>query len=68
MVFDFEEHEEIVSATIDGENGGWMEINYIDHKNNANGCYKPYFEKHSKEDKDKLRFVLNGMRLEREGE
>ena len=45
-VFDFEEHEEIVSATIESERGGWMDINYIDHKDCAIGCYKPYLDKH----------------------
>ena len=65
MVFDFEEHEEIVSATMDCERGGWMEINYINHKDNTNGCYKPYLAKHSQEDLDKVNFILNGIKLER---
>ena len=65
MAFDFEEHEEIVNATIECERGGCMEINYINHKDNSNGCYKPYFAKHSQEDKDKLDFILNGIKLER---
>lgn len=65
MVFDFEGHEEIVNATIDCERGGCMEINYIDHKDNAIGCYKPYLAKHSREDLDKVDFILNGMKLER---
>lgn len=65
MVFDFEEHEEIVSATMDCERGGWLEINYINHKDNTNGCYKPYLAKHSQEDLDKVNFILNGIKLER---
>ncbi len=65
MVFDFEEHEEIVNATIDCERGGWMEINYINHKDNSTGCYKPYLAKHSQEDLDKVDFILNGIKLER---
>lgn len=65
MVFDFEEHEEIVNATIESESGGWMEIEYIDKINNAIGCYKPYLAKHLQEDLDKVNFILNGIRLER---
>ena len=59
-VFDFEEHEEIVSATIESERGGWMDINYIDHKDCAIGCYKPYLAKHLQEDFDKVNFTING--------
>ena len=66
MVFDFEDHEEIVSATMDCDRGGWMEINYIDHKDNTNGCYKPYLAKHSTEDLEKVSFILNGFKLKRE--
>lgn len=66
MVFDFEDKEEIVNATIEGEDGGWMEINYINNEDNSNGCYKPYLAKHSQEDLDKVRFILNGLKLERE--
>lgn len=62
MVFDFEEHEEIVNATMDCERGGWMEINYINHKDNAIGCYKPYLAKHLQEDLDKVDFILNGIK------
>ena len=60
MVFDFEEYEEIVSATMDCDRGGYMEINYINHKDNSNGCYKPYLAKHLQEDLDKVNFILNG--------
>lgn len=63
MAFDFE--EEIVNATIDCERGGWLEINYINHKDNSNGCYKQYLAKHSQEDLDKVDFILNGIKLER---
>ena len=65
MVFDFEEHEEIVTANVESEKGGWLEINYINHKDNSNGCYKPYLAKHSQEDLDKIDFILNGFKLER---
>ena len=65
MAFDFEEYEEIVTANVESERGGYMEIHYIDNKDNSNGCYKPYFAKHSQEDKDKLDFILNGIKLER---
>ena len=60
-VFDFEENEEIVSATIESEKGGVMEINYIDNSNGVVGCYKPYFQKHGKEDLEKLNIILNGV-------
>ena len=63
MVFDFGEHEEIVSATIDCKRGGYMEIHYIDNKDNSNGCYKPYLAKHSQEDLDKVKFILNGIKV-----
>ena len=60
-VFDFKENEEIVSATIESERGGYMEINYIDNSNGVVGCYKPYFGKYSKEDSAKLDIILNGV-------
>lgn len=60
MVFDFEDEEEIVNATMDCDRGGWMEINYINHKDNSIGCYKPYLAKHLQEDLDKVNFILNG--------
>ncbi len=65
-VFDFEDYETIENATIESDRGGFMEINYYDSKDGIYGCYKPYFEKHSAEDKSKLRFILNGIKLERE--
>lgn len=58
--FDFEEYEEIVSASMASERGGWMEINYIDHRDESTGCYKPYLAKHCKDDLEKVRFILNG--------
>lgn len=60
-VFDFEEYEEIVSATIESERGGYMEINYVDNRDGVVGCYKPYFGKYSKEDSVKLDIILNGV-------
>lgn len=60
-VFDFEECEEIVSATIESERGGYMEINYVDNRDGVVGCYKPYFGKFSKEDSVKLDIILNGV-------
>ena len=62
MVFDFEDEEEIVNATMDCDRGGWLEINYINHKDNAIGCYKPYLAKHLQEDLDKVDFILNGIK------
>lgn len=62
MVFDFEEHEEIVNATIDCERGGWLEINCINRKDNSTGCYKTYLAKHLREDLDKADFILNGAK------
>ena len=64
MAFGFEE-EKIIKATIDCERGGYMEIDYINHKDNSTGCCKPYLAKHSQEDSDKVDFILNGIRLER---
>ena len=63
MVFDFEDCEEIVSARYGDD--GWWEIDYIDSKNNINGCYKPYFEK-NEDDEIKKDFILNGFKVERE--
>lgn len=57
-IFDFEDYETIESATIESDRGGFMEINYYDSKEGYSGCYKPYFAKHSQEDKDKLKFIL----------
>lgn len=65
MVFDFEDYEEIVSATIESEVGGWMKITYIDHKVGMVGEYQPYIAKHSDEDLWKLAFILNGLKLSR---
>ena len=60
-VFDFEDYEEIISATIESDRGGWWEINYVDNRDGVVGCYKPYFGKHSKEDSEKLNIILNGV-------
>ena len=60
-VFDFKENKEIISATIESERGGYMEINYVDNRDGVVGCYKPYFGKYSKEDSVKLDIILNGV-------
>ena len=65
MVFDFDENEEIVNAYLESENGGYMEIYYIDNQDGSNGCYKPYLSKHSQEDMEKLDLILNGAKVER---
>ena len=58
-VFDFEENEEIISATIDSDKGGWCDIQYVDG-DGVVGNYKPYLAKHSGEDAIKLNYILNG--------
>lgn len=62
LVFDFEDYEEIICADYDN---GEMDIAYIDNRNGAYGHYQPYFKKHSKEDKEKLNLILNGITLNR---
>lgn len=65
MVFDFEDEEKIVNATMDCDRGGWLKINCINNKTNSTGCHKLYLAKHSREDLDKVNFILNGIKLER---
>lgn len=59
-VFDFEEHEEIVRATMECENGGLLKIEYIDNSDNTIGCYEPYLARHSTEDIEKAKFIIEG--------
>ena len=57
QVFDFEEHEEIVSSELVK---GQLSINYIDNIDGIIGCYKPHISK------SQLRFILKGIPLKRQ--
>lgn len=63
MVFDFEDYEEIISAEIDNNE---LTIDYVDNRDGVIGHYQPYLMKHSKEDREKLNLILNGITLTRE--
>lgn len=66
LVFDFEESEEIIGATMEDEKGGWLAINYIDHKDETVACYRPYLARHSEEDQKKVKLILDGIKLTRD--
>lgn len=59
-MFDFEDDEEIVCADLYDD--GQMVIQYID-SNGVVGKYLPYFI--DEEAKEKLNFILYGLKLER---
>ena len=59
-VFDFADDEEIVCAELFDD--GQMEIQYVD-SNGVVGKYLPYFI--DEEMKEKLNYILNGIKLER---
>lgn len=65
MLFEFNENEGITKATIESERGGWLEIHYKGINDKSKGCHRIYLAKHSQEDLDKVDFILNGIKLER---
>lgn len=64
MLFEFSEDEGITKATIESERGGWLEIHYEGINDKSEGCHRIYLAKHSREDLDKVGFILNGTKPE----
>lgn len=56
----------IERGTIDSTEGGWLKFDFIDTKRDIKCHGEKYFAKHSEEDMQKVDFILNGFKLERE--
>lgn len=60
LIYDFEDYEEIINAWLYGEE---LTIEFLNHKDNTISTYKPNISE--KEDKEKIEFIIYGVRLNR---
>ena len=61
LAFDFGDEEEVVSATMDDERGGYVDVCCLSNADGSIGHRKYYLPKHSQEGLAMARFILKGF-------